>query len=156
MRSLGHTDHFVAGSIGEPGQRTFLIEVGGDGAVEWFLVEKEQVAALARRSLELLREMGEAPPGPGPDLTEPGEPTFRVAEIGIGREADVFVIVLSPVDGTDAEPVAVTLGAGRLGAMAVRALEVVVAGRPACELCGLPKDPRGHACPASNGDRRRR
>ena len=30
---------------------------------------------------------------------------------------------------------------------------VVNEGRPLCQLCGLPMDPDGHKCPASNGHR---
>ena len=55
MRDLGPIDHFRAGAVGEPGRRTFLLEVGTLAGTEWFVLEKEQVAALARRSLELVR-----------------------------------------------------------------------------------------------------
>jgi uncharacterized repeat protein (TIGR03847 family) len=33
----------------------------------------------------------------------------------------------------------------------LHALAVVGEGRPICQLCGLPMDPSGHLCPASNG-----
>jgi uncharacterized repeat protein (TIGR03847 family) len=36
----------------------------------------------------------------------------------------------------------------------LHALAVVAEGRPICQLCGLPMDPGGHNCPASNGHRR--
>jgi uncharacterized repeat protein (TIGR03847 family) len=35
----------------------------------------------------------------------------------------------------------------------LHALAVVSEGRPICQLCGLPMDPAGHKCPASNGHR---
>jgi uncharacterized repeat protein (TIGR03847 family) len=35
----------------------------------------------------------------------------------------------------------------------LHALAVVSEGRPTCQLCGLPMDPAGHKCPASNGHR---
>ena len=156
MRNFGEIDHLVAGAVGEPGHRTFLIEVGADGALEWFLLEKQQVAALAQRSLELLRDRGLHPEVPGPDLSDPGEPTFRVGEIAVGEDGDNLVIVLSPSGDEPADPVAVTVSPDLLGAMALRAAEVVGAGRPACRFCGLPVDAEGHACPASNGDLRDR
>lgn len=155
MRSLGHTDHFVAGSVGRPGRRRFLIEIGAGDRVEWFLLEKQQVAALAAQCLQLLDDMGIPRQDPGPDLGAPGEPTFRVGQIALGQEEDGIVVVLSPTEG-DAEPVAATVSAERLGAMARRALQVVAAGRPACRFCGNPKDADGHTCPASNGDLRHR
>ncbi len=156
MRTVGPTDHLVAGAVGEPGRRTFLIEIGVAGELEWFLVEKQQVVALAQRSLELLEEMGRVPTHPGPELGVPGEPTFRVTDIAIGIDGEDAMIVLSPDPETGTPPVAVTVSAERLGAMALRALEVVAAGRPECRFCGLPLDPDGHACPAANGDRRDR
>jgi hypothetical protein len=35
----------------------------------------------------------------------------------------------------------------------LHAQAIVDEGRPLCQLCGLPIDPSGHACPASNGHR---
>lgn len=154
MRSLGSIDHFVAGAVGEPGRRTFFFEVEGSAGLEWFLCEKQQVAELAERSIAILRGAGRAVPEPGPDLGIPGEPTFRVGEIGLGMDRDAAVVVLSPTDGDD-EPVAFRVTPERLGAMAARAVLVVGAGRPPCRFCGLPLDPSGHTCPASNGDLRR-
>jgi uncharacterized repeat protein (TIGR03847 family) len=152
MRSLGRVTRFVAGAHGPPGRRTFYLEADG----EWFVLEKQQVAALAARSLELARQLGVPEGKPGPQLGEPGDPAFRVAEIGIGIEDDEAVIVLSPNEASDEEPVAFTVAAAQLEPMARRALAVVAAGRPACRFCGLPMDPEGHACPASNGDLRHR
>jgi uncharacterized repeat protein (TIGR03847 family) len=152
MRSLGRVERFVAGADGPPGRRTFYLEADG----EWFVIEKQQVAALAARSLELARQLGIPEGDPGPELGDPGDPAFRVAEIGIGIEDDEAVIVLSPDDSSAAEPVAFTVAGEQLEAMARRALAVVAAGRPACRFCGLPLDPDGHACPSSNGDLRDR
>lgn len=153
MRSLGRVDHLVAGAIGEPGQRVFLIEVGTDVGLEWFLAEKEQVAALARGALDVLRDSGHAPvPGDG-RLSTPGEPTFRVGEIGLGTDGDDFVIVLTPDD--DSEGISMVVPAPVLAGMASGALAVVAAGRPTCPLCGLPREPEGHVCPAGNGHRGR-
>jgi uncharacterized repeat protein (TIGR03847 family) len=38
-------------------------------------------------------------------------------------------------------------------AFAMQAEKVLAAGRPPCPYCGLPVDPGGHPCPASNGSR---
>ena len=153
MRSLGRVEHLAAGAVGPPGQRRFYLEAGGPAGREWFAVEKEQVAALATHGLELLGAAAAAV-GPGPDMGEPGEPTFQVGEIGLGTDGDEVVLVLSPTGG--GEPVGLTAAPAVFAAMARRALEVVAAGRPKCRFCGLPQDPEGHACPAGNGDLRRR
>lgn len=158
MRSLGRAGHFVAGAVGEPGRRTFLLEVGAEGPEEWFLLEKQQVAALAERALRLLRDRGVPPGEPGPELSEPEEPAFRVGEIGLGSDGEDFVVILSPAGDPDdpdlPDPVAFHVASELLDAMARRAAEVVGAGRPLCRFCGLPLDPGGHACPAGNGDLR--
>jgi uncharacterized repeat protein (TIGR03847 family) len=153
MRALGRVDRIVAGAVGEPGRRTFYIEVAGDAGTEWFLVEKQQVAALADRVIELVTDLEVAPQDPGPDLTGAGEPTFRVGQIALGRDGDDLVLVLSPTEGVD-DPVSATVTPEAADAMARRALLVVAAGRPPCGFCGNPKDPEGHTCPAANGDLR--
>jgi uncharacterized repeat protein (TIGR03847 family) len=140
--------------MGSPGKRTFFLGIEGDEGPEWFLLEKEQLSALAAHGLELLgREAGPAARA-GSIPAPAGDPTFRVAEIGLGAEEGEVVVLLSP-DG-ESEPVAFTVAAEAFAEMARRALAVVAAGRPRCRLCGLPLNPEGHACPGGNGDRRRR
>lgn len=155
MRALGRVDRFVAGAIGEPGRRAFFLEVASDAGPEWFLLEKQQVAALAERAIAALRAAGISLPGPGPDLGTPGEATFRIGEIGIGIEGDEATVLLAPAE-EEADGVAFSVSLEVLGAMAVKAAAVVGAGRPPCRFCGLPLDPSGHACPGSNGDLRHR
>ncbi|MDX1690219.1 MAG: DUF3090 family protein [Acidimicrobiia bacterium] len=153
MRSFGPVDHFAAGAVGEPGARAFHLEVEAEGVREWFLLEKQQVAALAERILELLRPLGTPPQDPGPGLGAPVPPTFRVGDIGLGTDVDGLVVVLEPAEEGD-EPVGFTLAPEQADAAARAALEVVGAGRPTCRFCGRPKDPEGHTCPATNGDLR--
>lgn len=153
MRALGRVDHFVAGATGEPGSRTFFVEVASEAGLEWFLLEKQQVAALAERSIAALRGAGVPLPGPGPELGVPEEPVFRIGEIGIGIEGDEATILLAPTE-EDVDGVVFSVTLNVLGAMAVKAAEVVGAGRPPCRFCGLPLDPSGHTCPGSNGDLR--
>jgi len=154
MRSLGRVDHLAAGALGPPGKRTFYLEVDGPGGREWFVVEKEQVSALAAHGLKLVRTPETSSTNPGPAMGTPGEPTFRVGEIGLGSDGEEVVVLLSPTE--EGEPVAFTVAPGVFAAMARRALEVVAGGRPLCGFCGLPEDSDGHACPAGNGDLRRR
>jgi uncharacterized repeat protein (TIGR03847 family) len=107
-------------------------------------------------------------------LLEPAEPRWRVATIGIGYEenGDYLVIVVSPSERAevdDEEPE--TAGPGeppgdvdeesfrfhlrrdQARSFVLHASAVVEEGRPLCQLCGLPMDPSGHNCPASNGHR---
>lgn len=156
MRDLGRIEHFVAGAVGPPGARTFYLEIDPGTGPEWYVAEKEQVAMLAAAALEMLEERGLPAAPPGPDLTPPGEPSYRLGRIGIGLEGDLASLELHPTDPGDGEPVTFLVTGRLLEAMARRAVVVVAAGRPPCRVCGLPKDEAGHACPASNGDLRRR
>ncbi|MFC1442614.1 DUF3090 domain-containing protein [Streptacidiphilus sp. N1-10] len=50
-------ERFVAGTVGEPGQRAFYLQASARGRVTSVLLEKTQVAALAERVEELLDEV---------------------------------------------------------------------------------------------------
>jgi uncharacterized repeat protein (TIGR03847 family) len=110
-------------------------------------------------------------------LLEPAEPRWRIATIGIGYEenGDYLVIVVSPADRSDVDDEeSETAGPGEVGgtpgdedeesfrfhlrrdqarSFVLHASAIVEEGRPLCQLCGLPMDPSGHLCPASNGHR---
>ena len=50
-------DRFVAGTVGEPGQRTFFLQASAAGRVTSVALEKTQVAVLAERVDELLDDV---------------------------------------------------------------------------------------------------
>ena len=155
MRSLGDLEELVAGAIGPPGKRVFYLRARTAGADAWFVVEKGQVASLAERTLELLRSRPPLPEAVAPsDLGEPGPVEFRVGAIAVGADETGFTFLLEPVEGDEGEPVSFRVEAARVRGMAEAALGVVAAGRPLCPFCNLPRDPEGHVCPATNGDRR--
>lgn len=174
-------ERFVAGTVGQPGDRTFYLQASGGGRTVSVALEKVQVAVLAERLEELLAEVrrrgvGEVPVTVPRELEDtapldaPVEEEFRVGTMGLAwdgdddkvvvealaqQEADTEVEVepLSDADeGPDAVRVRITAEAAR--AFVVRALRVVAAGRPPCPLCSLPLDPEGHICPRQNGHRR--
>lgn len=158
VRNLGVVDRFVAGAIGEPGDRTFLLEVEAGSVQEWFLVEKRQVAALILQAAQLLDEAGLAGAAGSAtvELRTPDVVTFRVGHIDLRyrEEEDTIEVVLLPVDGVDEEPVEFSVRPDDLGAMARHAASVVERGRPPCPRCGLAMNPEGHHCPVDNGDLR--
>lgn len=154
MRSIGHADVFTAGTVGPPGQRTFYLQVGSDEATLWFIMEKQQVSALAERTHEVIEALDVEPePLERQILDPPDDVAFRVGEIAMGILDDKAVVILHPAE-EGPEPVEFSVALNRLAVMAGHAFEIVAAGRPLCRRCGLPKDPDGHACPASNGDLR--
>lgn len=173
-------ERFVAGTVGQPGQRTFFLQASAAGRVTSVALEKTQVAVLAERIEELLDDVvrrtgGEAAvPALAPattadtsPLTAPVEEDFRVGTMSLAWDGDAERVVieclevgeeattegdLTPAPGASLLRVRLTGAAAR--AFAKRAGAVVAAGRPPCPFCGNPLDPEGHVCPRANGHRR--
>jgi uncharacterized repeat protein (TIGR03847 family) len=170
---------FVAGTVGQPGDRTFYLQASDEtGRTVSVALEKTQVQVLADRMNELLDEVagraGTVIPSVADvddlePLTPPVEEEFRVAAMGLAWDGSAEAIVVEavaageePIDeeailsdseeGPDALRVTITPMAAR--AFVARARRVVAAGRPPCPLCSLPLDPAGHVCPRQNGYRR--
>jgi uncharacterized repeat protein (TIGR03847 family) len=168
-------DIFTADYLGRPGSRVFYIQARGDFGSVTYLVEKQQVAVLADKLRELLVMVDPADTVAGAEpardpalgLMEPTEPEWRIGMMGLTyEEAEQRVLVLvraveeqapdeEPVldDDADEPGVQFHLRRDQVRAFILHALAVVAEGRPLCQLCGLPIDPEGHICPASNGHR---
>lgn len=109
---LPDPDHVTVGTVGPTGQRTFYLQVGGDGELASFKLEKQQVAALAEYLASLLADLPapDEPASAAPALIEPVEPEWTVGGIGIAvDEVDdrivlvVHELVIEPDDPTDAD-----------------------------------------------------
>jgi uncharacterized repeat protein (TIGR03847 family) len=161
-------DVFTADYVGEPGHRTFYLQIRTASATSTLLAEKEQVAVLADKLRELLvlvdstdTVLASTPArDPALGLSSPIEPDWRVGAMGLAYEedADRILIVVQQASGEeqeegDEEGVRVAVRRDQARAFVLHALAVVAEGRPLCQLCGLPIDPSGHICPASNGHR---
>jgi uncharacterized repeat protein (TIGR03847 family) len=173
-------DRFVAGTVGEPGDRTFYLQASENVRTISVTIEKQQVAVLAERLDSLLEEVanrfGADIPEEVPDdlvdvgpLTVPVEEEFRVGTMGLGWDADSSAVVIEllavtegevdetvVLDDTEEGPdaVRVFLSPVAARAFAERADRVINAGRRPCPLCAEPLDPAGHICPRQNGYRR--
>jgi len=173
-------DRFVAGTVGEPGDRTFYLQATEDVRTISVTVEKQQVVVLAERLGALLEEVasrfGADVPAEAPDeevdtgpLAVPVEEEFRVGTMGLGWDAESSAVVVEllaitegeldetvVLDDTEEGPdaVRVFLAPVAARAFAERAERVVNAGRKPCPLCSEPLDPAGHICPRQNGYRR--
>ena len=172
-------DRFVAGTVGEPGERTFYLQASGAGRRVSVSLEKVQVAALAEKIDELLDEVrrrqgeqSEIPPSTSRELEDvapldaPIEEEFRVGTLALAWDGDTSSILIeaqsimpeeesAPVEGAEftGDMLRVRLSPLAARAFARRAQRVVAAGRPPCPLCGNPLDPQGHVCPRQNGHR---
>ena len=173
-------DRFVAGTVGQPGDRTFYLQASGGGRTVSVALEKVQVQVLAERLEELLdtarRTGADVPTVPSRELEDtapldaPVEEEFRVGAMGLAWDGDSERVVVEALaqaeggDGEEVEPLSdadegpdalrVHLRAEAVRAFVRRAQRVVAAGRPPCPLCSLPLDPEGHICPRQNGHRR--
>ena len=173
-------DLFVAGTVGEPGDRTFYLQATEDGRLVSVVLEKTQLSVLADRIGSLLEEVhrrfgAEVPESPPEELVDteplevPVEEEFRVGTMGLGWDAESKAVVVELLaatedevdeavvlddteEGPDAVRVFLTPPAAR--AFAHRADRVINAGRKPCPLCEEPLDPAGHVCPRQNGYRR--
>jgi uncharacterized repeat protein (TIGR03847 family) len=100
-------DRFVAGTVGEPGQRTFFLQARAAGRLTSVALEKQQVAILAERVEELLDEVvrrsgGTAPvPAIAPadqvdnaPLDVPIEEDFRVASMSLTWDGEREVVLI--------------------------------------------------------------
>jgi len=156
-------DRFVAGTIGEPGERAFYLQARQGSALVSVALEKIQVAALAARLDDLLDAV-EAPADPtGADqrgLEEPVVELFRVGAMALAWDAGSEAIVIeaqTPTeegdyvelpDDADEGPdlLRVRLDPVDARGFVRRAEALLGAGRPACPFCGEPLDPQGHFC----------
>lgn len=173
-------DRFVAGTVGQPGERTFYLQASGSGRTVSVALEKVQVSVLADRLQELLETARRSDAdGPGPvrtplddtaPLDVPVEEEFRVGTMGLAWDGKLQQVLVEALAQSEAEPgeeveplsdategpdaLRVHLSADAARAFVRRAQRVVAAGRPPCPLCSLPLDPEGHVCPRQNGHRR--
>src|SRR3954452_13721070 len=113
-------DRFVAGTVGQPGERTFYLQASGDGRLVSVALEKVQVQALAEKLDELLdevrRRQGEesvVPPSTSREhedvapLDTPIEEEFRVGTLALAWDGDsesVLIEAQSAVAEGEEEP----------------------------------------------------
>jgi uncharacterized repeat protein (TIGR03847 family) len=174
-------ERFIAGTVGQPGQREFYLQARGSGQITSVALEKTQVAVLAERLEELLDEVlrqssGQAGiPAMAPvelndeePLEQPILEEFRVGTMALAWDPENERVMIEAqavtededdeteplsdeVEGPDVLRVRITPAQAR--AFAQRAMDVVSAGRPPCPFCGLALDAEGHICPRQNGHR---
>jgi uncharacterized repeat protein (TIGR03847 family) len=164
--------HITVDAIGEPGQRTFMLQAWqGDRSVT-LIIEKTHVQLLAVGIEDLLRELQNDHPDLGEasgDYSEPemhidprSEPWFRVGELGLGYDerSDLVVLLAKELleEGDDlsaARSVRFWAGRAQMRALGQWGAEIASRGRPLCPQCGEPLDPTGHFCPKRNGHQHR-
>lgn len=172
--SYHYPDRCVVGTVGQPGQRTFFLQVRDGNRISSVQCEKEQIEVLLEYLDRVLGELGNLlapelvpPPLDRPDdldpLDMPLEVDFRVETISLAwnpAEQCVVLELFSPggsdeEDGEDEadESVDIWLTPAQSREFVARCHSVLTAGRPACPFCEQPMNPDGHVCPRANGYR---
>ena len=169
-------DAFATGAIGNPGERTFYLQVRAEGRTISVKCEKGQVAQMAEYLRGMLNDLPEPDRKPSLDMARlqgPVEQDFVLGTIGLGIDRSSMKMIVQleemPVvdfddDDTDIEDflvdddddestasvVRVLLNPDQARAFCDMADLTVNAGRMPCKWCSAPLDPSGHACPKMN------
>jgi uncharacterized repeat protein (TIGR03847 family) len=153
IHRLEHPERIAVGAIGDVGERLFLLQVRERRRLVVVKVEKDQVAILASWLARVVRSMAR------PEALEMDvelEPEYEIdlvageITVALDEEAATIDVAIEPAE-EGGDSLFVTLTAEQAAAFAIRAVQLIEAGRPPCPLCGLPLDPRGHDCPRTNG-----
>ena len=170
----------VVGTVGQPGERTFFLQVQDADRLMSVILEKDQVRILAERIKDILDQVApvdphSANPIPFDDapLVQPILADFRIGILGLAwDDAENRIVIeagsrvveveeigempeLEPEDDDDTnEMLDIRLPVDLARRFVERSLRVVGAGRPPCPFCGNLLDPSGHICPRANGYRR--
>jgi uncharacterized repeat protein (TIGR03847 family) len=107
-------ERFVAGTVGEPGDRTFFLQARGGGRVVSVALEKVQVSLLAEKLEELLIEANkrfgvDLPEAPivavhdNDPLDTPVDEEFRVGTLGLAFDVDSATVVIEAIEAGEAE-----------------------------------------------------
>jgi uncharacterized repeat protein (TIGR03847 family) len=157
---LDSPSRITFGAIGPIGQRVFVLQARQEDTLLTLKLEKQQVAAISRSLGQMLADLprpGHLPEEAELEVERFEEPDFVVGTLAIAydSEEDRVVIITEEAVAEDetGETARITCTREQAGALAIRGVLLVEAGRPACPLCGYPLDPRGHTCPRTNGNR---
>ena len=110
-------DRFVAGTVGQPGERTFFLQASGSGRLVSVALEKAQVAILAERLDELLEEVRRRGAGEVParresvpkeledtaPLDSPVDEEFRVGSMGLAWDGEDELVVIEALAQQETE-----------------------------------------------------
>jgi uncharacterized repeat protein (TIGR03847 family) len=155
-------DVLTTGTVGPPGQRVFFVQARRGAEVVSLRLEKQQVTAMADYLAGMLEELAPADVADRPgaadmELAEPVVAEWIVGALAVAYDADTdrLVIVAEELveEGEDGADARLRATREQVAAFVDRAREIVAAGRPPCQWCGLPLDPEGHVCPKTNGHR---
>lgn len=170
---LGAVTTIEALTFGEPGRRTFRLDIHSGPAYCSIWLEKEQLVQLAVYLRDLIDRLSQEDRDKGSDLKEEswsdGELTvdFKAGQmlLGLNQDSNAFYLQAYERETDDPEEsdgplneepdeansVGCWITTSQAAVLGEEALRICAAGRPTCFLCGQPINPEGHACPRANG-----
>lgn len=161
-------ERFVAGTVGEPGERAFYLQLRSNSRLFSVAVEKAQVQAITVRLEVMIAEIRKSNPLMNVEklpiddapLESPIDAEFQIGAMSLAWDEESKLICLELFEledddeDSEGEVVELNITLAMAAAFAARSKAVVNAGRLPCPFCGIPIDPRGHLCPRANGYRR--
>ena len=161
-------ERFVAGTVGDPGERAFYLQIRTSSRLFSVAVEKAQVQAMSSRLEVMIAEIRKSNPLmmidklPTDDapLESPIDAEFQIGAMSLAWDDDNKWICVElfeledDEEDSEGEVVVINISLAMAAAFSVRSKAVVNAGRLPCPFCGIPIDPRSHLCPRANGYRR--
>jgi len=161
-------ERFVTGTVGEPGERAFYLQVRSSSRLFSVALEKAQVQAITARIDVMIAEIRKSNPLipfeklPTDDapLESPVDAEFQIGAMSLAWDDELKLICIElyeleeDEEDSEGEVVEVNVTIGMAASFSHRSKAVVNAGRIPCPFCGIPIDPRGHLCPRANGYRR--
>lgn len=161
-------DRFIAGTVGEPGERAFYLQIRSSTRLLSVAVEKAQVQAISERLEIMISEIRKSTPLmiieklPKDDapLESPIDAEFQIGAMSLAWDDSTQLISIQlfeledDEEDAEGEVVEINITPAMAVAFSLRSKAVVNAGRLPCPFCGIPIDPRGHLCPRANGYRR--
>jgi len=166
-------DRFVTGTVGEPGERQFFLQVRSANRLISATLEKSQAQTMAQRLDLLVKQVlkedltlrSKTPERDDLPLEQPIDSDFVVGAISItwdGEQQRIIIELYSINDSDDSDDseeaedadLVFWLTISQAQGFVWRTNAVVNAGRLPCPFCAIPIDPRGHLCPRANGYRR--
>jgi uncharacterized repeat protein (TIGR03847 family) len=157
----------VVGTVGQPGERTFFLQVQDADRIISVILEKDHILDQGAPDVVAPSPIDDAP------LAQPILTDFRIGILGLAWddvenriviEAGSRVVELEEIgdlpeleiedEDANNEMLDIRLTVELARGFVERSLRVVKAGRPPCPFCGNLLDPTGHICPRANGYRR--
>lgn len=153
---------FTPETFGEPGMRTFRINVDSGSSTATIWLEKEQLDKLSEAMKQLAEEtseVNEVIASPPTEVEAAGLTTldFKAERLAFGHnpETNMFIIDAHDLEDDLEEPtVRLWLTRAMIIEFAKTGLKIVKSGRPLCPLCVNPINSDGHYCVRKNGHRR--